>query len=78
MKQKKKYSLVEGNRSIAQTCEKIVGAFFGFVSDKGPNISYWSSMADNIVTQGGIGDLGSPFYICAYTSQLFDQFTARV
>ena len=31
---------------------------------KTPNTPSWSSMADDAITRGGIGFLGSPFYIC--------------
>ena len=46
---------------------KIVGAFcvcWGVcVVGKNLNTSNWSFMADDTITQGGIGVLGSPFYI---------------
>ena len=28
----------------------------------------WSSMADDAITQRGTGVLGSPFYICGYST----------
>ena len=58
------------------TCEraKIVdGVLFAFVSSCviviNPNAPNWSSMADNAITRGSIGVLGSPFYICGGTPQ---------
>ena len=35
-----------------------------FVVGKNPITPNWSSMADNAITRGSIGVLGSPFYIC--------------
>ena len=37
------------------------------VVGKNSNTSKWSSMADSAITRGGIGVLGSPFYICGDT-----------
>ena len=52
----------------AAWCKKIVDAcclcLFLRVVGKNPNTFNWCSMADDAITQSGIGVLESPFYIC--------------
>ena len=51
-------------------CEDRERILFAFVSTcvvgKNPNTPNWSSMADDAITQSGIGVLGSPFYNCGW------------
>ena len=59
-------------RTGRKDCGRVLFAFVsGCVVGKTPNTPNWGSMADNAITWGGIGVLGSSFYICrTHPSQL--------
>ena len=52
-------------RMAHEDCGRILFAFVSAcVVDKNLNTPNWSSMADDAITRGSIGVLGSLFYIC--------------
>ena len=55
-----------------------VCVYFRVCGQQNPNTPNWSSMADEAITQGGIGVLGSLFYVCGADSEFVENMLFSV